>query len=397
MTRRLFLAVLLLVLVPVHGQDFAERRRDLEARFSRAASAEEKRAILDEFRALDLPAPAPEREEAARTLRDAIGEGMRLANETGGDLINYGGQPGMGPGPEGELDATFWEHLGDYHFRSRDGARASEAVRAMFPTVPGQARTRLECHTMMMAILYRAILETIGDEAFDAAFADGLVIKSGDIEASGLSDLLVHLPEAKTDDLIAGDWVYFQNHADYLFKHPAGAWQGENAIYIGRRPHDDAPLFSGFGAADLTEGQMVDELVEAFNKDRTSADRRLALLPPAAQHAWLAAHAETAEDGFYFLDPSVFEGFDPADDEDRALAILAEALGYDDPDAVGDDFDLGFEAGTAWLQFYAIDDDFQSSITERDVPGITRVDRLDIDRVLELATPTPSPEVAVGS
>ena len=36
------------------------------------------------------------------------------------------------------------------------------------------------------------------------------------------------------DTLIPGQWYYFYNHPKYLLKHPGGAWQGENSIYMGR-------------------------------------------------------------------------------------------------------------------------------------------------------------------
>ncbi|AFZ22999.1 hypothetical protein Cylst_0670 [Cylindrospermum stagnale PCC 7417] len=46
-----------------------------------------------------------------------------------------------------------------------------------------------------------------------------------------------------------GEWYYFYNHPKYLLKHPAGEWQGENSIYMGK---DDkgTQLWSGLGTVN---------------------------------------------------------------------------------------------------------------------------------------------------
>ena len=71
--------------------------------------------------------------------------------------------------------------------------------------------------------------------------------------------------------LKVGDWVYIYNHPKYLLKHPGGAWQGENAVYVGDNPAGQQ-LFSGLGA-DATEEALLDrDMVEAYNAARNGAD-----------------------------------------------------------------------------------------------------------------------------
>ena len=65
-----------------------------------------------------------------------------------------------------------------------------------------------------------------------------------------------------------GDLYYFSNHKHYKYKHPAGAWTGENAIYAGDGK------WSGFGAADKKESDMLAAMLSEYDKDRTPADER---------------------------------------------------------------------------------------------------------------------------
>ena len=65
--------------------------------------------------------------------------------------------------------------------------------------------------------------------------------------------------------------MYFYNHPKYLLKHPGGAWQGENAVFM---DDNDAgrQLFTGLGAAGKTEDGMLAEMVGAYRGDRTGDD-----------------------------------------------------------------------------------------------------------------------------
>jgi hypothetical protein len=75
-------------------------------------------------------------------------------------------------------------------------------------------------------------------------------------------------------DLVPGQWYYFYNHPKYLLKHPGGAWQGENALYMGKNAAGER-LWAGLGADGKTEDTMIDEMVSAYNAPRTEYDTRV--------------------------------------------------------------------------------------------------------------------------
>jgi hypothetical protein len=80
--------------------------------------------------------------------------------------------------------------------------------------------------------------------------------------------------DARLDkELVPGQWYYFYNHPKYLLKHPGGAWQGENSIYMGKNEAGER-LWSGLGAT-ATEDAMVDEMVRAYNAERNDYDHRM--------------------------------------------------------------------------------------------------------------------------
>jgi Protein-glutamine gamma-glutamyltransferase len=73
--------------------------------------------------------------------------------------------------------------------------------------------------------------------------------------------------------LVPGQWYYFYNHPKYLLKHPGGAWQGENSLYMGRNPAGQR-LWAGLGASNKTEDEMIAEMVSAYGGSRDAEDER---------------------------------------------------------------------------------------------------------------------------
>jgi hypothetical protein len=70
-----------------------------------------------------------------------------------------------------------------------------------------------------------------------------------------------------------GDWCYFYNHPQYLLKHPGGAFQGENSLYMGR---NDAgkQIWSGMGVDNATETELLDQMMGAYNGPRDEWDEK---------------------------------------------------------------------------------------------------------------------------
>ena len=140
------------------------------------------------------------------------------------------------------------------------GKSASAALGAFFA-----GTTVADCASVGTASYYNAVLQKVGAEKFDAYFAPGgkntMVIDQYP-DQTPLKQLMI---ESHLTTLKEGDWHFFANHPTYKYKHPAGLWQGENAMYMG----DDE--WSGFGATEKRE-KMEQRLVKEFLADRDDDD-----------------------------------------------------------------------------------------------------------------------------
>jgi hypothetical protein len=155
-----------------------------------------------------------------------------------------------------------------FRWEVNQGASASAAIQAWL-----KGLTVAECASTAVAVYYDAIRAHIGDDKFDEYFkADGkkkLVIAQS---SSGipLEDFLVDTD--KNSGFKEGDWYYWKNHPMYEYKHPAGLWQGESAIYMGEK--NGAGMWSGFGAEPQTYSMMLKQMLDAYNEERTSFDNQ---------------------------------------------------------------------------------------------------------------------------
>ncbi len=309
----------------------------------------------------------------ARALEAAI-SGMNLANDPGSD-IEYDGQPGDGENKQGLLDLEFFEHRADYHFVLKRRKNPSAAMDSIF-----RGPTRLECNTMMISIEYRAIRAANGDDRFDRACKNRTVrieitaARKRRVLGSWLKS--VRNPSAET--LVPGDWVYFANHEDYLFKHPAGAWQGENALYVGDNEQGEK-LFSGFGVHAVTADEMNLELLRAFNAPRNAEDE-----------AWAFKALSTLDKQrvTWLKDNSIIV----ADSEEEALEIARTNLQLDE-----DEFDYQVIQDDPGNTLIAIEytpptEEYEETIELADVRGLVQCLRLDFNKLKNLGKPRPGEE-----
>ena len=179
----------------------------------------------------------------------------------------------------------------------KKGHSASQAVKEWLA-----GATIAECLSSVIAMEIDALRAAIGDKKFDKLFGSAdpnvdkavpaqnrMHIKAG-IDGTPVANYMKQtavaeeaeqkggqfgsVPDAKLDqDLIPGQWYYFYNHPKYLLKHPGGAWQGENSVYMGKNEAGER-LWSGLGAT-ATEDAMVDEMVRAYNAERNDYDHRV--------------------------------------------------------------------------------------------------------------------------
>jgi hypothetical protein len=170
-----------------------------------------------------------------------------------------------------------WEPLSSKEpqaFAPRAGESKLAAIRRLFEKLPEDEEFFLDCSSAIAAAQYRALaeaLEAVG-WGFDKTMKDKPVVVSVEgLETVKLGTQAIPPPAeelydevtlAHVDDLLPGDLVYFRNFRDYDATHEGAeaAWEGEHCVYAGNG------RYRGFGVAERTLKQMVDGMIEAYNK-----------------------------------------------------------------------------------------------------------------------------------
>jgi len=171
----------------------------------------------------------------------------------------------------------------------KPGVSASAAIKSWL-----RGLTVAECNSSVVAMHIDALRAGIGDKKFDEHFGSTdkeipeeqrLRIKPGTQGTPvenyiKLTDLNMKqrrggkITEKDMDTMLkVGEWYYFYNHPKYLLKHPGGAWQGENSLYMGKQ--GGQRIWSGLGASGVTEEGMYEEMVSAYNAPRDKHDERV--------------------------------------------------------------------------------------------------------------------------
>jgi hypothetical protein len=100
-----------------------------------------------------------------------------------------------------------------------------------------------------------------------------------------------------------GEWYYFYNHPKYLLKHPGSDWQGENSIYMGRNASGEqtwaglGTFNSGSGSTHVTEREMYQEMIDAYNAPRDYINERVLASIRAQNGGTLPADYVDPKDG----------------------------------------------------------------------------------------------------
>jgi hypothetical protein len=197
----------------------------------------------------------------------------------------------------GYANPAYFDRLDHMDWRLKPGVGASEGVKAWISGL-----TIAECKSAVVAIQTDAVRAAIGDAKFDDLYgskdkatpeSNRLRIRAGWKNSSieklvkatgGGAGTPGHRP-AKV-----GARYYFYNHPKYLLKHPGGAWQGENAIYIGEE--NGVQIWAGLGESHKTEDAMMDDMVEAYNKPRTDRDKEVLNIVFNNEASWPALFKE---------------------------------------------------------------------------------------------------------
>jgi len=173
---------------------------------------------------------------------------------------------------KGYLNKDYWNRVGKWKFNLKSGKSASEGIEKIF-----EGPTRLECLSIARALLFRTILKTLGEKEFDNRFNSTNMKILPNPPPPGLvpyMKLVTSITSATKESRIQkGDWVYFKNHLKYKYKHPGGAWGGENAFCMGKNTLGEND-YRGFGVPKLSDVKMVEKLKLKYDDVRKYTERR---------------------------------------------------------------------------------------------------------------------------
>jgi len=243
------------------------------------------------------PAKDPEIEASEEALGEHMVEGVHKINDPGSFSGDSGvwyahvleplhnqdpdAYPWQAQWRGGYADPKYFEMVGWMDWRLKPHVSASEGIKKWL-----EGLTVAECQTALIAIELDSVRAAIGDEKFDELFGSTrsnladesrLHIRPGG--GSSLQNFLVATDARKAGDAgkfgdrpaKEGEWYYFYNHPQYLLKHPGGAFQGENAVYMGKNAAGEQ-LWAGMGVSDTTEEGMLKEMQGAYNLERDDID-----------------------------------------------------------------------------------------------------------------------------
>lgn len=141
-------------------------------------------------------------------------------------------------------------------------------MRGLVPTVLSSTAIRqffdgeltvCECHSLMMAIYYRALLDLLGDSLFENVFSGqkmtlftGVGLQFSSVKDPWQGLMSKYNVNEDGSNVQVGDWIYFTNRPDYKAKHPGGAAAGWNVVCVSTK---DEPRYMGFGLTGVTENE----------------------------------------------------------------------------------------------------------------------------------------------
>jgi hypothetical protein len=191
---------------------------------------------------------------------------------------------------KGHANEKYWVLLDGLKWGIRAHTGASKAIKNWLagPTIA-------DCLSVVRVLQTDAIRAAIGDHRFDVWFGEesaeddfdklfprwnGLVIGvPNSSQPYPTVDSFLKATDAATKNqpgtvgnrpVSPGEHYYFSNHPLYARKHPGGAFQGENALFAGYS--GKRQIWTGLGASNVTEDQLYDMMVGAYNAPRTDRD-----------------------------------------------------------------------------------------------------------------------------
>ena len=182
---------------------------------------------------------------------------------------------------KGYANPEYWEWIDQWQWRLKKGRSASAGVKAWL-----RGLTIAECYSTAIVSEVDSIRAAIGDAKFDELYGseDKAVEPRLELGANGSNALgggrlqyksmaggvgtIGHRPAT------VGEWHYFYNHPQYLLKHPAGVYQGENAMLRQETAPNGDQLWEGLGQREVTERQMYINMMADYKRPRDEWDNK---------------------------------------------------------------------------------------------------------------------------
>ncbi|MCZ8522302.1 MULTISPECIES: protein-glutamine gamma-glutamyltransferase [Paenibacillus] len=176
---------------------------------------------------------------------------------------------------ESRCNEAYWTRTAGGGFRQRPEVRTSEAIRDIYKNGKAYA---FECATAVIIVLYKAVLETIGEAGFDRLFRHLFLM-------SWHHDSLLHLITVYgKGEVYPGDTQYVKNPE---VNPKVIEWQGENVIKL----RGDAYFGHGVGIG------RIDLFVNKLNRHRLPGSKVSAYLLDEATYPNFFALLEAAGAG----------------------------------------------------------------------------------------------------
>jgi protein-glutamine gamma-glutamyltransferase len=188
---------------------------------------------------------------------------LKLRVNTVGAAVEMAqGRAGFASFAKSKCNRSFWELTDEGGFRLRDNTPAAEAVQDIFKSSSMYA---FECAAAIVIVLYKAVLDTIGREAFNTWFKELYIW-------SWTYDQDLRLIQHRRGRALPGDVRYFDN-PDVGPKYPH--WQGENVIVL---MEEDRYFGHGIGRVSS------ERIVQVLNRQRKEGATQSAYLLKEITH-----------------------------------------------------------------------------------------------------------------
>lgn len=222
----------------------------------------------------------PDIEAGMKTWREHVAEAMKNLNN------NYNGIWYCETGRPPRLSSSYWTwttSVGDGGWIPNSSVNPSDAIEWYFGDVSNWEGCT-ECLMAARASFYKGLLDTIGTTSFNNWFSSQRSVLVVSNRSYAPSPLLANNPVISSEnDLVKGDWVYFQNWVTAQNCPAINPLQGENAI---TQNSSGTRTYIGLGIPPRGQGAVtstyiLNELYDAWRRTSCPQERVSQLLKDA--------------------------------------------------------------------------------------------------------------------